>query len=76
LLHASPIDLTRVRCLLPGTIVYFRWPNGEIQEAMRSQDLYELPSAGFIFFDALPDTTVLEDVPVIVVDENQKWHLV
>jgi len=75
MLHTSPLDLVAVRKILPGTIVYFKWANGVIQEAVKMQDSYQLPSTSFVFLEELPDTTALEDVPVIVVDENSKWHL-
>lgn len=75
MLHASPTDLIAVRRMLPGTIVFFKWPNGSIQEAVKTQDLFEMPSAGFIFLDDIPDNAALDDVPIIVVDENQKWRL-
>lgn len=75
MIHASPTDLTAVRKMLPGTIVFFKWPNGTIQEAVKCQDLFEMPSAGFVFLGDIPGNTALEDVPIIVVDEDQKWHL-
>lgn len=65
-----------IRRMLPGTLVFIRWADGTLQQAMRVQDTVPRATGSFIFLEEFPRDTVLNDgAPLITVDEEENWAL-